>query len=428
MKTVTNKTKPKTVSELIHDWCNNRIEKDINKGAYTFEPTKFYVKGSLKAIIVNKKYFIIKSFSNIGSYGQGLSDWQLKNAVPDTYFSIIVKELPNFDAEYPETLVKYLQQEFIIWTNSIFRHYSYLKQIATNTWTKNIPALTDLNFTFNDEVTNYYSRQGNRLFIKYLKLFPKDVVKQFYKTKITHKYCLEKYNGWGRNAVDRYYETITFTPRQVINNKLIKNFTKEELDIINFKNWRDEYDVYTDNKYKNQYVHNLKDAKELYFDVERRKQHEVRYELRKKEAILATKQKEAKEFIDKLKKLPKNKEAFRSGGKDFGLLRFDYPILKMTLSHPQEVLTSMGVTISLEEAKKAFNLFLKFKDKPYKGGDTVDTWKVIGIKEVEVPTLDATEETIVYKKEKALVIGCHRLLESEIFDFINYYKLDWIKN
>lgn len=417
----------KKIHELIHLWANRKIKCDLKKGDWKFTEFDIWLNNRKVAIYDTKRkiYFVVE-FENGSAYGGGNSCHSIFNAIHTKKF--LVYKLPDF--EIPDNY-NYLKDYLLGKSEYILHSIAYLKQACISNWSKNISFLHKP-----DDASSYIDNRYDTNVINFLDLFPKRTVKKLLKTTIIHKYCLEKYNGWGSKNVDRYYLNLEFNFDQLINdpNSIL---TEEETKLIKFKEWRFKYlrtverNHYDVLRYTNKFSHDLKQSKEIYDDETRKQLVETTYEnnLERFEKDRLTK--ETKKDLDFILKHEENKEKFRTFFSSIMYrYNFKYPVLRIvrgTNLQDDVVNTSMGVNISMNEAKKAFKFFIANKDKQDSlniTGIKISHFEIKGIK--TYPRVYAENGEAKFVDEKCLVIGCHKLFETEIMDFIKFYKLDWL--
>lgn len=209
--------------------------------------------------------------------------------------------------------------------------------------------------------------------------------------------------GWGSSSFYKNIDIKLKTPkREIVNiyandlNHLLLN--KEQLEELDYKSIRLEYKFNNVNLFSyDEGFKRYKENKQEFIDT-----------LKTRSANWQEKQKieqEKKRKEIQLKDLSKLEE-WRNGGNYH--LNLPYSALRL---NNNQVQTSLGVNITIEEAKNAYRAFKLGKIL----GSKIAGYNVIGIRHID----------IFGKTEKCIIVGCHTIPESEINKFIKFYNLDW---
>jgi len=405
MKEIKKYNTKSAVDELLHGWVNELITKEIHKASYDFTPTKMYCNNSLVAIHY-KKCIIIKEFNNKGFYGNGLNTYDVERAANYlNYYVVPNLNIFNGDNVTLENKINFIVKDLIYKYSNYIDRLSYFKEFASNNRLQN-PI-----YALSDNISLYHIIPG-------FKTAYNKAIKRKVKSTISYNF----YGGWGRGYDYRQRMTIEFKFEELFNGTFYTSrLTEEEKKIITLKKLRHNYCSYTEINYNRltKYTHTLtnfikeyeKRGEEFLKECEKYKQDRERI----KEERELLKQKE--EIIKNLQLI----QVFRQS--DLRNLRLLFQILKMKNGY---VHTSMGVSITIEDAKNALYLF-RNEVSPAKVTKTIGGFKYTGISNIQVPHLIKKDNKfdIEIKEEKALVIGCHKIPESEINALLEYYKLDW---
>ena len=419
------KVKPKLLSkhtstELMHLWCNRMINKEIKKGNYEFTYDNFYVNNKLKAYYIDDKNVVLEKFDNRGSFSNGSSSWDIARYFGDRVNLIIVNKLPIQDNEVSEQgKISWLKNEWEIDNQRIFDRIAMYKEVANN----------NRMFTCDDAITSsnmlYYITDDKKY-----DFYGKRIKNEFFKLQLEQKATYTHYNGWGSRGEIKQSFIVKYTIEGLANLKPEDFFSKEEIDLIEMKAWINKYGkCYTQkphtrwNKeivYSTEfcgYAKTLKEYKVIWFS-DKREEYCRQVEHLKEEEVKRNKLKELKARQEEVKLALLKIDNFRSNsGSTSNLNILNYVLLRYSGGI---IISSMGVKISIEEAKKALQLF-RIKETKH---DLVQGFTYTGIIKRNIPYLDEQQE-VQYREEDCIKVGCHVCPESEIKAFLEYYKLDW---
>lgn len=423
------KTKGKAYSkmnqmELVHLWANNMIPKSITKGDYIFNPTEIWFnvawKGHTKiaehrelpdtfrqedGIVKTSVVYLLSSFDNKGSFGNGLNCWQLQRAIPPEKLTATCEVIPGKDTK---------GEDWFLWMNNEFHkdnvhHYNkiaWLKEAISN---NRIHSIHSLDVKLREE--------------KLLRQLDPETYTRIINTEITQEIEYKHYSGWGSSTDIRQKQKITFKP---VDFKLETFFTEHEIEVLKMKEWRDKYDKERDSiksgyNYKTitTYAKSLKEMTKIWFDPIERE----RYCKAREEKLAADKESER---LAKLKRREKDVQKalleidkWRESKNRSYMSTLGYTLLKLS-SEKTVIVSSQSMIIQLEEAKKALRLF-RAKEMKH---DLIQGFTYRGIQKVNIPYLDEQGE-VAYRYEDCVIAGCHTVPESEIKAFLEFYKLEW---
>lgn len=398
------KTKQKKLSvyELIHHFCNNTINNEYIIGDWYFSPTEvLYNKTKVAEIrTVNNTYLILLNakFDNGGRFRNNINCHTFERSIPSnkSFYKCYTK-IPH------EITVEWAIKEFEECNKEYFSSIAKLKEFVK------------------DRKQYFYAKEKDTKVFNLYNLFTNktDYLDRILKVEAYPKY----YKGWGQI----YYGNkivIEQTIREFLSKGTFDYITPEEKEIYDFKLWRNEYGRIIDGSLANQFKHTKKEAFEIFKNKERRKLVEenvkeqiekLRIEKTKKE--LEKKQKEIEKIEEKILNFRKTLLISSSSALKYQVLSFNGNFIK----------TSLSVTISIEEAKKALQLFRLFKDKGYTSfvekDIKISVFSLICIKPMKHIKIVDKKEVII--ESPTIIIGCHTIPYFEVEDFINYYKLDW---
>lgn len=410
---MTTKTKKKklTSKELIHLWCNRQIKEDITLGNYSFNKTEMFIKNIRVAFFKTKKLVFIKDFDNVGSYGNGTNSHWLSQQIPDNIQVVNLLELPNYIAKSRQ--VEHLQKEFIKNIQGQLNALTWLDEFSNNPkWNNEYFLLSHLDIN---------SEDYNDLQLVY----PKNVWNKFLKSKLqfTHKY--RKYTGWGRNDYNELHFKIDLTVKEIIEGALSKQLTDEQKETIKFKIWRNRFDKLVNfNAIKDTFLHTLKQSREIFDNPELRLNRETSFKLQQDRIEKLKLEKAAKEDLEAALKIEESIPKWRNNHIN-NLYAFysnkHYPILRINKSN--EIETSMGAIVTIENAKKALNAFRKYIDNNIVDRVLIGNFKLETIDKKQFNIL--VDNKIEQKECNYIKIGCHNIPDIEIYNFLKFYNLNW---
>ena len=416
------KTKGKAYSkmnqmELVHLWANNMIPKSITKGDYIFNPTEIWYctawKGNTKiaehrelpdtfrqegGIVKTSIVYLLSSFDNRGSFGNGLNCWDLQRAIPPEKLAINCKVIPGKDTKGEDWFL-WISNEYHKDNVHEYNKIAWLKEAVSN---NRIPSIHSLDVKLREE--------------KLLRQLDPETFTRILNTETTQEIEYKHYSGWGSSNDIRQKQKITFKP---VDFKLETFFTEHEIEVLKMKEWRDKYDKERDRDNVISYAKSLKEMTKIWFDPIERE----RYCKAREEKLAADKESERlaelKRQEEKVKEILLILNEWREGRNYHSVSYVGYTLLKLSLDK-KKIVSSQGMTIEFEEAKKALRLF-RAKETRH---ELVQGFKYNGIQVRNIPYLNEEGE-VAYRMENCLCIGCHTVPESEIKAFLEFYKLEW---
>jgi hypothetical protein len=409
--------------ELVHNWANQRFrtkDRYISVNNYNCIENKLYYNRTLIAII-DKGYFWITEFDHInrgafGSRSNHLCTRNIIDAIPRTHDYYVCKNLPIFTSNY--TFKQWYKEEFIQANIGIGKKISDIKDYITDNRRRVI--YNSLPMT-KDNIVDYlklhcsfrYPHIDSRLHRKYKKTIDN--------IKITHSYSQDRYHDWGTN---KFSTTISFVVDNTIKNLIDKHFiSDEEVNKLMFKRWRIEHDLT---------IADIKKYKPIYDDIEKRKEFEKTYidrvEERNRQEQLKRLKKEEESILNYFKVLNEwqtnnkldfsNQYYYRNQAK--------YQSIKFVSSNTPFVISSLQVRMSIDNAKKIYNIFKRYVGKTIDFSNqniVIDGWKLVRIS--NTPVLYVKNDKVIIEKHSCIVIGCHIIPWFEVERFLQYHNLDW---
>lgn len=390
--------------DILHLWANNLLTKEAKTQRYIFKPNLELIDRTNNELLVCKynDYIFIKEFDNTSTYGAGLTHYRIRNSIP-RYIRKGVITLDNCNLKNIND-INFLIKSSIDKIEHRLDFLGYYNEVIKN---NRITAIYD--YSHKSKVVNIKSNDDEVKHLLDIIYNHKDYDNHFNKEYI-FQFRYKKYYGWGRDNYNLYIHHYTGTINKIINTKTF-GFTKKQWSIIKEKQFI--YKYYT-NVVSKQRKGDINYYRTIYRDP-----------IKRKEFIKSRKQEikdflKEQEIIDKerrynaTRKFLLNVDKFRSNELNINLYnQFSY--LKLVNN---EVITSMGVKMSLPKAKIVYDIF-----KGRRNDIHIDNWKFNGIKRYKVPRL--IDDKVVYKSEKCITIGCHTIPSSEIKEFIKYYNLKW---
>jgi len=437
-------------TQLIHAWANQIIpEKTLARcktglkktGEYSADNTSLFYNNVLigKHFIINKKRItLVKSFINIGSFGNGWSTHSVLRSVDGIKAGVT----RIYDLDVP---LKDIKSEENIHS---LEHWLYEEILG-------LPSLqqfcdscaTILSFTHNNrrsrfpyEQTSFSSNDDNIYgIISTLKLKP--ILRKYFKLRKI-KYATVKgtsytYSSW-KSYVDETHEfkipigkLITFYDKplfvsDVLSQEMVDrynikkfylSFRGDTLEGINIKSLDVATRVYND--------------KELYDKIIKAKaQHLKEIQDKEEKKLLQRKIDNFKSNLENLDKWKSNtirEGIYNSITASTRLYDLSYHSIRLLNN---EVQTSFGVSVSINNAKWLYAYFVKefITNKPdmpfYPSRETkisnfivkcIDLYSILQLQGDEVITVSVP----------TLKIGCHNIPIFEVEDFIQRYNLDW---
>lgn len=423
-----------TVNELVHWWCNNKIEIEYDRGDYTFTPDKFYLNNKQKAQIYNGRLILTK-FDDKKVHQ--LNDWSFKAAFPKDEVHLFINPPfhlldKQYQKENPDIIINFITKEIIDDYQNYLNRISYYKEVIENNRILGLNSIIR-NLIYINPIEHYEI------------LFDKELLTKTLDKKVTYTTEYRKYNGWGKSN----YETLQtlkheHSINEIINKGLNLYFTDEQIEILKLKHFLYSYcRIENSNKIQTiyrgikdhtsiSYTISLKDAKLIWFSDKKEewKQEQINRAAeenrRKEEKYLKEKEEKLKEALLKINNFRNGSSlifsSLTSSIYDLGytILRFGQASMGNVIDYRSHIESSLGMRIEIEEAKKALQLF-RIKETKH---DLVQGFKYNGIIKRTIPYLDENAN-VQYREEDCISIGCHTVPESEIKAFLEYYKLDW---
>ena len=101
--------------------------------------------------------------------------------------------------------------------------------------------------------------------------------------------------------------------------------------------------------------------------------------------------------------------------------------------NPKYVETTQGVSMSLDEAKKAFKLFNRLLEKKEtilmtdaaRDKQSFGRYNFHSFGIVPITRLDRTKTTLIVMDCYAIKIGCHTIPDFEVEEFLQHFNLKW---
>lgn len=383
--------KSMTTMSIIHLWCNGKVDREVSKSNWLFKEFELYYKNKLVAIHYNKNKVLISEFSTGGTFGNDTNYNDIRKAVPSNKVAIVFNKIFKDKNLYNK---EWALSEFLKYNKHKLNKVAFFKECICNNRIFTVDCLTlDLN-------------------LKNLENFNKKLSKSIQNEKINFRSTYKCYKGWGNDCKEMQSFDINFKLKDF---NLEYFFKKDEIEILKMKNWIYKFGKKINTK--NIYIHTLKKFKEIWFSDKKEefcKTIEKIYE----DNEIEISNKKLKEKNEKILIALNKIQAFRNNVIDT-INNLPYDCVKII--NEKIIKTSQGVRLHIEEAKKAFNFFNLKPVVNYK--QLIGDFTYLGIKKKVIPYLE--NEEVKYKTEDCLIIGCHTIPESEINEFINFYKLDW---
>jgi hypothetical protein len=394
------KVKAKSQKELIHHFIHG-VNKEDSRGDYNYEGDIFYRNATQLCKIVSRrlKIAIISEFDYVGTYGKGLHYRHIINALPEgwkVYSCDVVSLFPNNYKDFNRSHF-YKLALFKIKTEIDWLHQCYHVEKEALTNDKRFSLIR--NFSLSEP--NYLRLDKLLDIVSEFKLSEKKILNHIYNTK---ELVTISYTGWSK--VEKKYTVIDKPISFYLD---YKNWhTEEELDILRFKAWKCRYynTGYGIRTFGGTYEEVYNDPiKKESFEKACQRYIVLKEERYRREQAELEKKREAQVELER-EQFYKNEINWVSSFKIFFRIRNGF------------VESSRQARITLDEAKQAFILFnsvvTKGKElpftlkKPYKVGHyTFDS-------------ISKMNDNII------LTIGCHKIRDVEIYDFINRNNLqDW---
>jgi hypothetical protein len=424
-------------TELYHAWANKLIKEPTKGGVFSADETNLFYNNNLVAkyhtFHNTKNYVFIKEFSNIGSYGNGYSNHCFINAFDNHKITVIVcKEIPS---DFDNISLEFFRSYFFKAINDELNKVAYYKEIMSN------KRLTS--------ITNWWLLYFNNLYEVHKTLRNLDNVKyqEFLNIEYVFNACTTIYSRWERSSGSSFRKELKFKPKDLLRKREKLFIDQETIDEINFRDWRYNNTKINSTVYdssRNRYgrretqtscfLYSYEKSKEIYIDPEKRAKVTEEVKRRNKEFYKRKEEKRKKDNEKKALANYNNIKVFRIGTDSHNRFDFLYPILRLMIDKDR-VQTSLGVIITVKEAKKAFKFFkyhidngIMFVDAstPAYNHTTVKGFKIISVQKEPYDAYNKGETVqIVKKTDWVMTIGCHKIPYEEVIEFLNYYKLNW---
>jgi hypothetical protein len=409
-----------TTSECFHAWLNGLIKKEITKGIYTFNPTEFRIYNTVYGKLVGN-FVLCKHFDKTGGFGRGFKIWHIERFTPEGKIFIPVYDkyslLTSTDESFND--VKHLIKKAILEDISDLSYIAYIKHTIFSTCS-----------TYYALYNNYSHSSGKTRYenvVKYLKYqHPttyKQTIKEVLNSNIDQVISHTYYVGWSKHyyshkLTNLKYKDIIISSKTDNEKKatLFLKFVKKELgkeyaDEFAFKVWR-----YKNVKYDNRFLKSLKESREIYASEELK----LKFEKERKASISAIElRKQRNAFI-------KNKELANKfvDNKIYHVYGLAYQLLRLEVKDNYTLLiTSYGVKIPLDEAKKLYDFIIKIKEEKslLRLNLRIGNYVVRGIEKLTFVDYFSNSDIT----DLCLMVGCHKIPYFEIRRFIEHNNLDW---
>ncbi len=409
-----------TNDEVIHNWANRNF-KGINVkywgNSVSCTKDKLWVHNRLVARFLNNSTVIIEKFDYTGAFGTGIGSWHISSSIPRakdyyTYSSMLTDDIINNENAF----IDWYRNEFINGNCNTIDKLAHIEEFATNNLLSTPPTNSSLKLE-TDEIT-----------------LPKSIYKKYEKRikkiDVTVKPRYNNYHGWGRYRYSTYdlpKITVKMTDLCPVID-ITKFIDSETIEKYKYRLWHTEY--------CRGYGITPKESKKIYCDPKLKEEREKgldefkkKREEREKERAFEKNRQALKHYLDRLEAWKKS-DSNQSIYFNFSYYSYttnndlSYQVLKKIKNN---VITSMGVMVSLDEAKRAYDLFQRYKDTEisfgYDSKIRVGNYTINSIGEKIVAKI--IDGNISKVRCKAITIGCHVLPDFEIEDFINRYNLEW---
>ena len=435
-----------TVHELIHFWVHNKIDKDICRGNWTFEPDKVYYNSLLVARKYGKKYILIQRFSNNGIFANEISCYDIHMFAKDVKDPIIYKKLPTDEVFNEEFFFRDWYAEEFKDVNDHFKTLSHHKEIAKNPRMKyrlDIDTIKFKNVRLPYDVNFKY----------------KDIIKDIdIKTKTYDKL----YYGF---VNFRYLAPVTISCKvKDLYPKFKKTlvFTRKEIKELRFRRWHEDVAVFLrESYYRIKDELTIRKSRDIYFNNPKRKAQLEKLlstieEKRRLKDINDTREniikyiKSVKEWMEfKQTRVERGYHWHRYAGKLNECLM--YPDSIKTINQ-REILTTLQVRVDIDEARKLYKLLKALVNKKAedinfsRSGKTISGFELNSFKienVIDIEFIINLLETYSYNikdimihiqdtdgdfnicKDYVLHVGCHKIPWYYIEKFVKMNKLDW---
>jgi hypothetical protein len=372
-----------TASELVHHFANKTF-KTGNSGIYNYENDCFYSSTTCIARVISRRKKIVvinNNFDRTGAFGNGLSSRHLFNAFSDEWIKLEYKPFPT---------IKYNKQDiYKAVYNTVFNEvkdyidlYVAQRELIINPRAYVLTHYQPLHQTTIDKIDTLCIKLG----------LSKKKVYGYIHNDIRYVYLRSL--GFGKPVEERYKvdKPISFylNPDSW--------FSDEHKLILQFKEWKAKY-----LPYYNSYIAGNKTMYQIWSDVDRRKS----FEAHAKKVIRTREEKNIKDAKDAIEAFFNRKRSTIFGGVPI-LLRLNV----------DQVETSHGAIVPLHHAKRLY-LFLK------KCISNNSTYEATGKNEVDRVGYYTLRKINKEDDKWYILIGCHKIFETAINDFVERYKLDW---
>lgn len=396
------KTKPKikverakNVMELFHHFANRVFDSEQRSGySYVIRDDKGFLYKDNSCIVVayyKKKILVTKKFDYRGAFSSGYTEFDLFRAFKDNYTILY------YNSPVSSNWLDILHTNVM---NMIYPQLEALYKFKNNPFTD--AKWVDIDRTsisLNNEVVNKLCRK--------LKVKKSDLYN--YKFNIRHWFS---YQEGGRETSSDVIDIKNTSIKDLLKIKL----TDEELKRLEYVKWRINLREFFTRDMANiprkfTYLEIFNDPElraKIDNNIDKFKKIHQNYIERKREAAQREREKRYKELQEKN---AKRLEDWLNGIS----IRIDLYMFPCHLRIKDEnVETSHGATVPIEDAKKLYRLFkiTQSKNETYTNRDRIGNYILNRI---------GTNG----KGEWYITIGCHYIYEEQIEDFINRNKLDW---
>lgn len=409
MKKKKDDNKPKDVMELFHHFAN-RVKTEDKRSNYSYDIKedigKLYYHNSLIAVVdYKKKYILHDRFSHRGRWGNGYCNYDLTRAFKNKFISIGTDYSLTSD-NFVEHLSSHIFHTFY---KTDFEQLIIFKELMWTESSRAIPYSWNIDNKNNLKIINNFAR---RLGIK---------KSDIYNFKFRYdKPVIYSTGGWSTTYTRH---KLPFSLNDIIKGRFL---TKEEKKRLEYIKWRVEIrayisrdminisrkytwlDIYNNPELKAYIDEKLPEFKAKYEERERIKQ-----EIRVKERERLNEERRTKSLDDYNKWLV---GWFANMKVVYFYDSYLFPTeLKLVnyFSLDSEVHTTRGARVPIGDAKKLYKLF----KATIKKGKELRFTRGVG----------AYTATYIGKSDKGyyITIGCHRIYEEQIDNFIKRFKLDW---
>lgn len=414
-------TKP-TDRELIHQWANDLITEPTEAKGGRFDANSTELFRNTKRIgLKHKGFAFIGDFYTNGRYSIGTHSI-VSSFANGKYKVIQCHEVPHLDALDADWLRKFFFHRYDDQLDKV----AYLRSIVKD---KKVSAVATWHLPdFNDPI-KYATKiilAPFHTILQLKKLFGKEFT-LFAKTELTYNCLFKVSTGWGYSNYKGYHEKLNFKFKDLLAKGKELFLSKEVLDEVHFRIWR--YDklklgrrmYFAYDTCKNAYGTEKQAELERTVNAVRQSRAESAYKKRVQEEA----EKLAKDF-QKIADWRKHPSYHSRPTTAYPILAIHYP------TQGKSVITTLGVSIPMDEAMKAFTIFKKCvvnkKALDFNTSkQTISGYRLISIQIEEYVgyVVDDFKIALQTKVNWVLTVGCHKIPYEEVQAFLEYNKLDW---